>query len=332
MDFWLEIKPRRAQDAFSQQSDFTTLEKNNGQSASTRGQLISYAAAVMSRQHRSFMFSISICGHFARLYRWDRSGCTVSSLVDLHEHPEILAYFLWCYSKLSAAERGFDPTVELPTRQEAKLLRDAITEFAEDCKKKGRRNVIALQKPSKSEYPWPAFKVKVKVGGVIRNMIIGRPFWDADSPCGRATRAYLAYDLTDKRLVFLKDSWRTEDEMITAEGIMYEKLQENEVPFLPVVLSAEDVKYGRKIQKTVTQTFANAKVRPKWLVPCATLKTYVHYRVVQEIVFPLISAVSSRESVQAIRDAIVGKFTFLLLKSTQAQLSYVGLRSHQSRI
>ncbi|KAK7692061.1 hypothetical protein QCA50_005466 [Cerrena zonata] len=305
MDFWLEIKPRRAQDAFTQKEDFTTLEKNNGQSASTRGQLISYAAAVMSRQHRTFLFSLSICGHFARFYRWDRSGCTVSELIDIHKHPEILAYFFSCYSRLSAADRGFDPTVEIPTPQEGRLLRKATAQFEKECKKKGRRNVIALQKPSKSEYPWPAFKVQVKVAGSTRKMIIGRPFWDADSPCGRATRAYLAYDLTEKRLVFLKDSWRTEDDMITAEGIVYERLQEHGVPFLPVVLSAEDVRHGRKIQKTVTQTFANAKVRPKWLVPCATLKTYVHYRVVQEIVFPLISATSSRESVQAIRDAIV---------------------------
>lgn len=311
MDFWLEVKTKRAQDAFSQKEDFTTLEKNNGDSARTRGQLISYAAAVMSRQHRVFLFSITICGHFVRFYRWDRSGCVVSELVDFHEHPEILAYFFWCYSRLSAEERGFDPTVELPTPQETKLLRKAVAKFEKECKEQGRNNVISLQKRKKSEYPWPAFKVQVKVNGTMRKMIIGRPFWDADSPCGRATRAYLAYDLTNKKLVFLKDSWRTEDENITAEGIVYEKLQEHEVPFLPVVLSAEDVKFGRKIQRTVTQTYPNAKTKPKWLVPCATLKTYIHYRVVQEIVFPLVSARSSREAVQAIRDAIVGEQNLL---------------------
>lgn len=310
IDFWLDVRADEGES--SREGDFITHMNKNWK------QMGSYTAAVMSRQHRTFMFSISICGHFARFYRWDRSGCTASELVDLYNNSEVLAYFLLCYGRLSATDRGFDPTVETATLQEANLLRKAIAQFGEECKEKGRRNVTALQKPSKLESPWSAFKVQVEVGGSMRRLIIGRPFsGDSDSPFGRATKAYLAYDLTEKRLVFLKDSWRKEDAMMTAEGIVYEKLQESQVPFLPVVLSAEDVKHGRKIQKTVTQMFANAKVRPKWLqiAPSTVLKTYMHYRVVQEIVFPLVSATSSRESVQAIRDAIVGESKLLPIQT-----------------
>ena len=93
MDFWIEVKPKLSQDAFAHKDDFASLEKNKGESAKTRGQLISYAAAVMSRQHRTFLFSILICDHYARFFRWDRSGCIVSELFDLQEHPQYLAWF-----------------------------------------------------------------------------------------------------------------------------------------------------------------------------------------------------------------------------------------------
>lgn len=308
MEFWAEVKPSKTQDAFAHKEDFSakTFEKNKGESAKTRGQLISYAAAVMSRQHRTHLFSLLICDHYLRLSRWDRTGSTVSELVDLHKRPEVLGYFLKCYSLLSPAERGFDTSVKLPTRKEESLLRDALKQYEAQCKEENRNNVTALKEPKKEEYPWPAFKIQVDFNGTMRSFVVGRPFWGADSPCGRSTRGYVAYDLTQKKLVFLKDSWRTEDDYITAEGIIYAEMEDNGVPFLPQVLAAGDVMTGGTVQRTVSQDYANSASPPKWMLPCAKLRTYVHYRVVQELAYPLASAKSSREAVQAIRDAIEG--------------------------
>ncbi|KAK7692047.1 hypothetical protein QCA50_005452 [Cerrena zonata] len=304
MDLWAEVKPDAVLDAFFNKDDYTSLEKNKGDSAKTRGQLISYAAALMSRQHRTFLFSLLICDHYVRFFRWDRSGCVVSELVDFHEHPEILAYFFLLYSRLTAAERGYDTNVSSPTEEEEQSFRDASKEYIAQCKAQKRKRVTALKEPKKDETPWPAFKMKLEVNGGSRSFVVGRPFWGADSPCGRATRGYLAYDLTLEKLVFLKDSWRTEDECITPEGIIYEEMERKEVPFIPKVLAAGDVKTRGIAQTTVTQDFANTDDRPEWLMPCSKLKTFIHYRVVQELVYPLASALSSKETVQAMRDVI----------------------------
>ena len=83
-------------------------------------------------------------------------------------------------------------------------------------------------------------------------------------------------------------------------------MEDNAVPFIPTIFVADDVKIEGEEQKTLTQEYANTKDSPEWMMPCARLKTYVHYRVVQGLAYPLASAVSSKEAVQAIRDAIEG--------------------------
>ncbi|KAK7692027.1 hypothetical protein QCA50_005432 [Cerrena zonata] len=306
MQFWLEIKSSETADAFSDLKDPNSVEKNKGDSIATRGKLISYAAAVFSRQHRLHLFSVCICGHYARFFRWDRSGCIVSTQFDFHKQPYLLAYFFWCYSKLTCTERGFDSTVSPASEAEAKLLRDAMARYKTECEEQNRKNVTALRKPKDKESPWPAFRIQADFNGVIRKLIVGRPFWGSESPCGRATHGYTAYDTIAKRLVFLKDSWRTDNNHILAEGLMYTKLKGHNVPFLPVILAAGDVKINGKPQKTLTQNYANMRFRPKWLLPCSRLNTLIHYRVVQELAYPLVSVVSSKEAVQVMRDTVEG--------------------------
>ena len=298
MDYLLDIKADRTVDPFFEKNDQDTIVEDNR--AKTSSQLISHAAAVFSQQHRLHLFSVLIHDHYARFARWDRSGCIISEQFDFHERPELLAYFFWCYAKLSPMERGFDPTVQPATSAEERLLRVALSQYEKECEAQRRRNVIALKKSEGSEQPWPAYKVEVDVNGKPHELVIGRPFWNSDSPYGRATRGYVAYDMAEKKLVFLKDSWRTDGARILPEGVMYAKLKKHNVPFLPDVLAAGDVKFNNKIQKTVTQNYTNKPFPPGWRSPCSRLDTLIHYRVVQELAYPLVSAVSSREVVQVI--------------------------------
>ncbi|TFY51332.1 hypothetical protein EVG20_g11049 [Dentipellis fragilis] len=79
----------------------------------TRGQITAYAAAMLELQFRTFVFSVLIMGEFARLIRWDRSGAIVTRAFNYQEDPEPLAQFLWRYSFLSRAQRGFDESVKV---------------------------------------------------------------------------------------------------------------------------------------------------------------------------------------------------------------------------
>ena len=96
MDMAGEAKARMVADPFAESDGsmekLNSLEKVTDQSISTRGQIIAYTAKLHSFQHRCFSFSFLICGQYARLFRWDRSGCIVSALFNFHEEPHRIAH------------------------------------------------------------------------------------------------------------------------------------------------------------------------------------------------------------------------------------------------
>ncbi|CAL1708927.1 unnamed protein product [Somion occarium] len=305
MEFFVETKLSDLADPFSDNQDTTldhTSEKMTGDHAETLEQMISYATALLSRQHRIFAFSIALYGQYARFFRWDRAGCIVSDLFNFLEEPDILADFFWRYAHLTREGRGFDPTVVPASTAEAKLFSDALSRYIQESKP---RDVSYLQ--PKPDATYPISKMRVPTPNGIWELIVGKPFWDADSP-GQSTRAYAAYDMVEKKIVFAKDSWRDENEDILSEAEIYETLKQSNVPFLPEIIAAGDVymKAKEKVhQKTLTQRWSvNNGKTPIWQLPCAELRTLVHCRVVQELAYPLMSALSSKEVVQAIRDAI----------------------------
>ncbi|CAL1710003.1 unnamed protein product [Somion occarium] len=305
MELFAECKTRRDGDAFhesynNKDIDLDSVEKIEGKSADSRGQLISYAAATMSRQHRIFMFSISICGEFVRFLRWDRAGCIVSELINYLENPELVAEFFWRYSHMNATERGFDITVRRATKRQANLLTDAMNTFIEQSEPRNMEFLRGNTDPTFGTY-------KVCMDDEERRhryFIIRQPFWDADSACGRATRRYAAYDMKQKKLVFLKDSWRTEDEDIMSEADIYKHLLNSNVPFLPEVILTGDVMVDGHAQQTFSDQWSKPDSFLEWRLPCDQLRTHIHCRIVQELAYPVASAQSSREAVQVFRDVI----------------------------
>ena len=283
-------------------------------SADTRGQVISYTAKLQSFQHRCFLFSFLICGQYARLFRWDHSGCIVSSVFNFHEQPEILASFFWSYAHLSQKQRGYDPTVKRASLEEIKYLSDATTKFIKDSRPRDVSFMLPKEEPG---YPYSVFKIRIQTGNGPHNLIVKKPFLDVDSPCGRATRAYAAFDMKTHKLVFLKDSWRTDDDDYASEALIYEELLKHKVPFLPKVLGAGDVidKDTEERQVTFTQVWSDDRTKPDWRLPCDGLRTLVHHRVIQELAYPLTSARSSREAVQAIRDILEGEIYYVCSRS-----------------
>ncbi|CAL1708974.1 unnamed protein product [Somion occarium] len=307
MEFFVEVKVAKPADPFydiNSKALKETIEKMKGDSAKTRGQITSYAAALLSRQHRTFAFSITICGQYVRFFRWDRAGCIVSEKFNFLRDSHLLAEFFWCYAHMTREQRGFDPTVVPASAAESKLFSDALSRHIEESKP---RDVSYLQPKPDSTYPISKMQVPTMNG--IREVIVGKPFQDSNSPCGRATRAYAAYDLVEKKVVFAKDYWRDEAKGLLSEAEFYDILKQSNVPFLPEVIAAGDLyvkpKQRNACQKTYTQKYSPSRAnRPKWCQPCAELRTLVHCRVVQNLTFPLPSALSSKEAVQTIRDAI----------------------------
>lgn len=82
----------------------------------TRGQICAYASAVFQLQFRFFTFSILHMKTHARLIRWDRAGAVVSEAFQVKDGShDCLAEFIWRYSHMNRAQRGFDDSVSLAT-------------------------------------------------------------------------------------------------------------------------------------------------------------------------------------------------------------------------
>lgn len=91
------------------------FEKQTDHGIDTRNQICSYASGLLQLQFRFFTFSILLMRTHARLIRWDRAGAVVTQAfeVEPEDDPSPLAEFIWRYSHMNRAQRGFDDSVRL---------------------------------------------------------------------------------------------------------------------------------------------------------------------------------------------------------------------------
>ncbi|KAK7686002.1 hypothetical protein QCA50_010813 [Cerrena zonata] len=232
------------------------LERNTQWASENRGQIFTYLAHQMFIHPRLFVFMVFIYGDRVRILHVDRSGGTITASFGLKD-TNYLAQFLYRYSQLTDAQRGWDTTVAHASAADGELLTRAVKEFKARV---APRNVEHLN-PTLDERFLP---YKIHMSGktvygvdVEFDLIVRRPFTEPRSLRGRCTRGYAAYHVQEERLVFLKDSWRRDDGRTISEMDMYAYLSagdpEDQVPNLPDILAMGDVVVDDKPQTTRTQ-------------------------------------------------------------------------------
>ncbi|TCD65437.1 hypothetical protein EIP91_002693 [Steccherinum ochraceum] len=297
----VEFKKAESLDAFRKDWNNVRdyLASLSTSSDDTLGQLASYAAAQLARQHREFIFIVLICGDHARIIRFDRAGAIVTRHFNYREQPALLAEFFWRYGQQSPIDRGFDPTVQEATNDEQAELKRAVEAYAVDRYSRRVPGIHDIYDPT-----LPCYKISVTNSGSDDTLdyIVRKPFCFPLSSTGRSTRGYIALDVASKQLVFLKDYWRIlDDDIRPSEAEIYEDLLDSKVPFLPDILAAGDVPNHRGgFQTTLTHEWA-AK---DGMCLCKQIKKYRHHRVVQKIAFPLDTVSNSRQLASAIRNII----------------------------
>ncbi|TCD68315.1 hypothetical protein EIP91_011174 [Steccherinum ochraceum] len=294
VELGVAVFPDSAMDPFPTCSSNHTPQSipSSKQAKRLRKQLATYAASQFDRQHRTFLFSLVICGHHARFLRWDRAGVLVSASFNYLEDARPLAEFVWRYGRLLPADRGVDPTSRLCTTSEEASLRQAVKAHISML-----RHIPGVESALESDHPFYHVTI-TDTHSETRNYIIQKSFCSPSAPVGRATRAYIALDTSTQRLVFLKDYWRPADSSRPSEAETYRALEDAHIPHLPNVHWAGDVIPG--LQTTMSQVWQDSD--KQW--PCEMLRGYRHHRVVQEIAFPLSTVRSSRQLAEAIRNAV----------------------------
>ncbi|KAK0215757.1 hypothetical protein IW262DRAFT_1465471 [Armillaria fumosa] len=216
----IELKLCAADGAFSDEGDF---KDDSLLCHDTRGQLVSYANAQMASQYRTHLFTVFICADGARLLRWDRAVTITRLFQYSSSDTPYLQEFFWRFSHANDTTRGLDTSVMDP---------------GPDEEVKARRNL----KVDDSEM---LFKFTVyddcDPDTDPTYLIAGPPFETHAFPTGRATRCFVAYHLTQGRNVFIKDTWRIVTPGLVAEGRVYERLRDSEIPHVAKFIVTGDV-------------------------------------------------------------------------------------------
>ncbi|KZT27183.1 hypothetical protein NEOLEDRAFT_1240477 [Neolentinus lepideus HHB14362 ss-1] len=255
MALYVEFKSRKEglkQDPFCDDPR-KPFESDAEERESVRGQIIGYAEAMFSHQHRTHVFSLLVLGEHVRFIRWDRSGAIVSQLVHYVEDPEILAHFLWRFSNLAPSQAGFDltaeeideesleyhlmksgPNDESLTEKQRQYWQESLDESWSwwklkvggcDCSSRASRAQVPRQNMD------PKYEARDHVAATERPryFLVGRPHFKASRLDGRGTRGYIAMDPETKKLHYLKDCWRVTLPGIQKEGDVLRALHDAKV-------------------------------------------------------------------------------------------------------
>ncbi|KAI0368991.1 hypothetical protein BV20DRAFT_947040 [Pilatotrama ljubarskyi] len=272
------------------------------------GQIMSYAVLVFDNQHRTHHFTLIIFGKNARIVRWDRSGAVFSEAFNYVEKPDMLARFLWRFARLSAAQRGHDPTATrvLPgTPHHDLILERRLASYMIGEHKIGEHARVEFEKSTEDPRSFWCLEAANR-----RQFLVGKPHFLADGLAGRGTRGYVAIDLNDRNgpLVYLKDAWRVAHPRMRQEGDILAYLADSThgdgVENIPTLICHGDV----ETQITESQRVWR-ETHPQAAEEDCPMKTHRHYRlVVKEVGLPISEFINGRELVYLILTCIMAHF------------------------
>ncbi|TFK81534.1 hypothetical protein K466DRAFT_450383, partial [Polyporus arcularius HHB13444] len=287
---------------------------------------------VFENQHRLFSYAIYVWRHRARLCIFDRGGAIVCDAFDWTTPHSPLHDFIWKVANMMPEGRvhlGYDPTVQSATKKDAAAFRamvndpavhEMIRPFAKKAVSDGypihEVTIIPMNTPPDEGFPDDPFPPHPCPDSSVpacdppppassqpaepqpRSFLIGRAHCSTDTLMGRCTRGYIAYDIAEARLCFLKDLWRSYIPTHTRpEHVVYERMARCGVTGIPTVICGGDVG-GMHSQATMTQNLLN-RLRTKWIAP------RVHYRIATvEIGLPLESFKNFKELALILLDAL----------------------------
>ena len=277
----------------------------------------------LSRQHalqfRTWTFAVGVFGKVARILRCDRSGILLTTAIDYSTEEgnrQLTEFFLRLDRMADGPEaRGWDPTVDDATEEEADRLSELIKAFGQSTPDLGRR-VTRLQKKKAAGEPGlhPAFrnlvgtvgdltqfprkKMSVMDGDVSKHYIIGCHSIVSKGLAGRATRGFVAMSMETKGLVFLKETWRADVAGVPPEHYWYERLLSNRsnggMENIGTYSHGSDVYATKRIvrcsdtkQRTISHLYTNQP-------PQTNAIRYVRYRIVYSELY--VSLLTFRDS------------------------------------
>lgn len=215
MQLWLEFKSN--EDAFSDnQSPGLGFIQNIQKAEEVLGQLIAYAVAHLSCQFCTHSFSVLVTGNFARLIRWDRARAIVTESFSYVSKSTLLSDFFYRFDDLTPEQQGCDTTVRSPSSEDLQSAADMLRPIPEagETNKQYNNRLKDFSPKTFVEYLVHGSTVDSEP----LRFIGPRPKCFPMSLQGRASRGCPVYDVKNKPVCYLKDTWRVDFPLLEQEG------------------------------------------------------------------------------------------------------------------
>ncbi|EIW53182.1 uncharacterized protein TRAVEDRAFT_52317 [Trametes versicolor FP-101664 SS1] len=316
----VDVKNRRAS-APSVFFDLIDSSKDASSVASDRLQhwdeVAEHATEMCFRQHRTSMPMITVYHDYARLLRFGPAGVILSEPFNYIEDPEPFCTFLFRYLRASRQTRGFDPTATLASRDELEIFtkltdNQTLPVHVRDTLRIAVTPGWPLHKLS-YQAPWSAdgtSPVRPETPRSIREFLVGRPSYRSHSMMGNGTRAFVAYDLERRTVVFIKDYWRLDlgPDYLTEREVYLELSKDflTRPLHVPTLLGGGDVFDARmETQRSLAHAVVAAS-RSGHVDRDGVCPGRVHTRLVfKEVCRPLESFKDARELASVVHDALL---------------------------
>ncbi|EIW54441.1 uncharacterized protein TRAVEDRAFT_74503 [Trametes versicolor FP-101664 SS1] len=308
-----------------QYTDFVSGTSNPPSSERTTAQtfldqIIEHTDIVFQRQQRTHYYTLAIFGRYARMARWDRSGCIYSDRFDFVAEPAKLALLLWRLSHATTPDvRGHDTSATRVLWGSAEyhaMVRSAKLVADDHARELFAKSLVDT---------WPWWKLTVSSGDLKQaphEYLVAKPTFAAPDVVGRGTRGYVALDYTDPKnpgpFVYLKDCWRIVHPRSEQEGAILAYLNGTGVRHIPTMLCHGDIGEKTDMVRDIWKDVNGVEKE-------CPLKNHRHYRlVVKEVGKPLKTFKNGRALVWVVLNAVMAHMDAYTLAHTIHQDLSVG--------
>ncbi|KAL4259241.1 Fungal-type protein kinase domain-containing protein [Pleurotus pulmonarius] len=295
-----EADPEVAEDREPTPSEDYPFENDTKQGQSTRGQIASYAGVTMAMQFRTHLFSVLVCGRYARFIRWDRSCAIVTRRFDYTTHPLIIFDFYKRFAQLDDVQ---------PVEMMRKYATSYFTgEHADFYKKESNPKQLPLLSLVFGEDTY----------------VVPAPYFDGTmySPFGRCTRNRAVVLLKERKnaeeakdgtygkhgqILYLKEYWREESIYTKKESEVYRILEGAKVTFIAKMHAGGDLMTGKEANAKAITTIGHEWKSKPWVPNATKLRIRhltAHFIVLSTLGRDLATFKTARQLVTCIADAM----------------------------
>ncbi|KAL1754467.1 hypothetical protein FB107DRAFT_215753 [Schizophyllum commune] len=256
----------------------------------TLDKVLSFIEDEHSEQFNVFSFFLFYNADYFRVIRVDQDGLIVTERVACKR----LSNFFQHFDGLSPAQRGYDATVRDVSQDsdEAGQAREALKPFISTSQQ--NEPIREMGVPTAHEG-----------GDGLRWYHIWAPTTQQTRLLSRATRGYPAWDPADKKVVWIKDSWRALDDDLFPESETLRQLNAQGVQFSPTLFCGGDLPG----QRTRTHEFVDAPWAREFIERSCNNGLHrihhprIHHRLAETYGRPLWEFESSKHLLQILHDA-----------------------------